>query len=251
MELIARKRFLETPSRPRSQKIVQSHFPAELDAERAWDISSIKSAGDSFRQARRTPVVPTSRPVINFALNFPDLLPCRQDCPTGPGPMEAPRLSLLLLTCRIVRVLASIFAASRPRAAFQSPDASLARVRRPRARTRAHIRAERISSGTAAPEIEEIALARGVAINSIESRCISKIKARYRSARAAYLTRSIPLSTATLKALSRCPPSLGYIINRSISTHKNKEYMIWSSDNYIMIQKNLNCIKKTFIAIML
>jgi len=32
----------------------------------------------------------------------------------------------------------------------------------------------------------------GVAINSIESRCISKIKARYRSVRGAYSTRSIP-----------------------------------------------------------
>lgn len=63
-------------------------------------------------------------------------------------------------------------------------------------------RVERISSGTAAPEIEGIALARGVVINSIESRYINKIKARTAlSTRRAF--NSIPLDVAPLKAYPR------------------------------------------------
>lgn len=74
-------------------------------------------------------------------------------------------------------------------------------VRRPRvlSLSLSHTRIE-VSSGTAAPEIEDIALARGVAINSIESRCISKIKARNTARRVFNSFNSACSILATLKA---------------------------------------------------
>lgn len=150
---------------------------------------------DPPRRSRRTPVVPTSWPVINFALNSLDLLPPAW---LPSGPYRAPG-GLFPRTSRD-RLGQEVYL-PRTRTTFHCWDASHTCEREcvgpapARLLSSAFSRAERIASGTAAPEIEGIALTLGVAINSIESRYISKIKARAR-ARCTYLTRSIPPSVA-------------------------------------------------------
>lgn len=158
-------------------RIIWLFCKSRLDTEKESGISlaegrgrgggNVKSGGDP-RRPRRTPVVST-RSVINFALNFPDLLP-----PASPGLPTLYRSPDFPSTLSGKAPL-GILAASGPCAAFQSPDASRKLHRESasalHARARAQERVEGISSssGTAAPEIGEIALARGVAINSLES----------------------------------------------------------------------------------
>lgn len=146
-------------------------FESLSGAGRARSISgaSVKSSGNHPRRSPspRTPVVPTSRPVINFALNFPDLLPLRRDCSSLLSRLYR-RAPHLRVPGNVQVPAASIFAASRLRAAHSRvperiPDIGIARSASA-SLSHARTHAERISSGTAAPEIEGVALVRGVAI---------------------------------------------------------------------------------------